>query len=85
MEETYTLFSCRLKLHPPSLISIMDASIVTTAGLGYLKVSRVVHAILPCGQSAAPIYKIIVIPVPSRDVTNQTLPGREFFNYSRPG
>ncbi len=24
-------------------------------------------------------------PVPSRDVTNQTLPGREKFNYSRPG
>ncbi len=24
-------------------------------------------------------------PFPSRDVTNQTLPGRESFNYSRPG
>ncbi len=24
-------------------------------------------------------------PVPSRDVTYQTLPGREYFNYSRPG
>jgi hypothetical protein len=22
-------------------------------------------------------------PIPSRDVTNQTLPGREFLNYSR--
>ncbi len=47
LEETYTLFSCRLiGLHPSSLISIMDASIVTTAGLGLLKVSWVIHVIL---------------------------------------
>ncbi len=24
-------------------------------------------------------------PIPSRDVTDQTLPGREYFNFSRPG
>jgi hypothetical protein len=31
------------------------------------------------------VKKIIVFPVPSWDVTNQTLPGRELLNYSRPG
>jgi hypothetical protein len=31
------------------------------------------------------VKKVIVFPVPSRDVTNQTLPGREFLNYSRRG
>ncbi len=29
--------------------------------------------------------KVIVFPVHSRDVTNQSLPGRELLNYSRPG
>ncbi len=29
--------------------------------------------------------KVIDFPVLSRDVTNQTLPGQEKFNYSRPG
>ncbi len=29
--------------------------------------------------------KVIVFPVPSRDATNQTLPGWEFLNYSRRG
>ncbi len=28
--------------------------------------------------------RLSVFPVPSRDVTNQTLPGRELLNYSRP-
>jgi hypothetical protein len=28
--------------------------------------------------------KVIVFPVPSRDVTNQTLPGLELLKYSRP-
>jgi hypothetical protein len=28
---------------------------------------------------------VVGFPVPSRDVTDQTLPGREYFNYSRPG
>jgi hypothetical protein len=28
---------------------------------------------------------VIVFPVPSRDVTSQTLAGRELLNYSRPG
>ncbi len=28
--------------------------------------------------------KFIVFPVPSRDVTNQTLPGQELLNYSQP-
>ncbi len=27
--------------------------------------------------------KVCGFPVPSRDVTNQTLPGQEYFNYSR--
>ncbi len=31
------------------------------------------------------VKKVIVFPVPSRDVTNQTLPGGEKFNYSRAG
>ncbi len=31
------------------------------------------------------VKKFIVFPVPSRDVTNQTLSGREKFNNSRPG
>ncbi len=31
------------------------------------------------------VKKVIVFPVPSWDVTNQTLPGRKLFNYSRPG
>jgi hypothetical protein len=31
------------------------------------------------------VKKVIVFPVPRRDVTNQTLPGREKFNYSRAG
>jgi hypothetical protein len=31
------------------------------------------------------VKKVIVFPVPSRDVTNQTLPGWELLNYSRPG
>jgi hypothetical protein len=31
------------------------------------------------------VKKVIVFPVPSRDVTNHTLPGRELLNYSRPG
>ncbi len=31
------------------------------------------------------VKKINYFPVPSRDVTDQTLPGREKFNYSRPG
>ncbi len=29
--------------------------------------------------------KVIGFPVPSRDVTYQTLPGQELLNYSRPG
>jgi hypothetical protein len=29
--------------------------------------------------------KVIIIPVLSRDATNQALPGRELLNYSRPG
>ncbi len=29
--------------------------------------------------------KVMVFPVPSEDVTNQTFPGRELSNYSRPG
>jgi hypothetical protein len=31
------------------------------------------------------LKKVIVFPVPSRDVINQTLPGQELLNYSRPG
>ncbi len=43
---------------------------------------------LPCLDTFAHRYtvrKLIDFPVPSRDVTDQTLPGREKFNYSRPG
>ncbi len=29
--------------------------------------------------------KVIVFPVPSGDVTNQSLPGQDLLNYSRPG
>jgi hypothetical protein len=31
------------------------------------------------------IKKVIVFPVPSRDVTHQIIPGRELLNFSRPG
>jgi hypothetical protein len=31
------------------------------------------------------VKKVNYFPVPSRDVTNQTLTGREYLNYSRPG
>ncbi len=31
------------------------------------------------------LIKVVVFPVSSRDVTNQTLPGWELLNYSRPG
>jgi hypothetical protein len=31
------------------------------------------------------VKKVSDFPVPIRDVTNQTLPGQELFNYSRPG
>jgi hypothetical protein len=31
------------------------------------------------------VKKINDFPVPSRDVTDQTIPGREKYNYSRPG
>ncbi len=31
------------------------------------------------------VKKIIVFPVPSRDVAHQTLPSRELLNYSLPG
>ncbi len=31
------------------------------------------------------VKKVIVFPVPSRDVTDQTLPGGEYFNPSQPG
>jgi hypothetical protein len=30
------------------------------------------------------VKKVCGFPVPSRDVTNQTLPGWEYFNYTRP-
>ncbi len=30
------------------------------------------------------VKKVILFPVPSRDVTNQALSGRELLNYSRP-
>jgi hypothetical protein len=35
-----------------------------------------------CGYT---VKKVAHFPLPSRDVTNQTLPGRELFNYSRLG
>jgi hypothetical protein len=38
----------------------------------------------PCIKHEA-VKKVIVFSVPSRDVTNQTIPGRELLNYSRPG
>jgi hypothetical protein len=41
-----------------------------------------------CAPPALPFVhkkKVIVFPVPSRYVIDQTLPGREYFNYSRPG
>ncbi len=36
-------------------------------------------------SSMQTVKKVIVFPVPSRDVTNETLPGRELLHYSRPG
>ncbi len=38
-----------------------------------------------CPHPHTLLIKVIVFPVSSRDVTNQTLPGRELLNYSRPG
>jgi hypothetical protein len=35
-------------------------------------------------QLSYTVKKVNDFPVPSRDVTNQTLPGRECLNYSRP-
>ncbi len=29
--------------------------------------------------------RLTIFPVPSRNATNQTLPGREYYNYNRPG
>jgi hypothetical protein len=45
------------------------------------------HCNLDNGYSCAYTVKekSIVFPFPRRDVTNQTLPGRELLNYSRPG
>jgi hypothetical protein len=36
------------------------------------------------GLGGYTVKKVIVFPVPSRDVSSQTLPGREKFNNSRP-
>jgi hypothetical protein len=35
-------------------------------------------------KSGYTVKKVINFPVPSRDVTYQTLPGREYFNYIPP-
>ncbi len=47
------------------------------------------YQLLQSGKTTMPtpytVKKVIDVPVPSRDVTNQTLPGGENFNYSRPG
>jgi hypothetical protein len=40
---------------------------------------------IPLNRISTLLKKIIVFPVPSRGVTNQTLSGRELLNYSRPG
>jgi hypothetical protein len=37
------------------------------------------------GKPSYTVKNVIVFPVPNRDVTKQTLPGRELLNYSRPG
>jgi hypothetical protein len=39
----------------------------------------------PFCDGAVTVKKVNDFPVPSRDVTNQTLSGRELLNYSRPG
>jgi hypothetical protein len=47
----------------------------------YLTISLTVYRFHP----AYTVKKVIVFPVPSRDVTNQTLTCREKFNNSLPG
>jgi hypothetical protein len=45
-----------------------------------------VKPLLPMGTELLYIVKkVIVFPGPSRDATNQTLPGRELLNHFRPG
>jgi hypothetical protein len=39
----------------------------------------------PAGWMQYTVKKVIVFPVPSQDVTNQTFLCRELLNYSRPG
>jgi hypothetical protein len=43
--------------------------------LGYIQLIHITHT----------VKKVIVFPVPSRDVTNQTFPDQELLNYSLPG
>jgi hypothetical protein len=40
---------------------------------------------VPLREDAYTVKKFYDFPIPSRDVTNQTLPDREKFNYTRPG
>jgi hypothetical protein len=44
-----------------------------------------IRFITTCNSCINTVKKVSGFPVPSRDVTFQTLPGREQFNYSRPG
>jgi hypothetical protein len=53
----------------------------STHGLSSKRKFYISHIFL----ETALLKKIIVFPVPSRDVTNLTLPGREILTYSRPG
>ncbi len=50
---------------------------------GSWKLKKVV-IILTVLMASHTVIKVSDFPVPSQDATDQTLPGREYFNYSRP-
>ncbi len=50
-----------------------------------LRRHRSAYLLLPSPPLQYTVKKATGLPVPSRDVTIQTLPGRELLNYSRPG
>ncbi len=61
-------------------------SILVNPLLSLVYISLLLNTFFPNVQCYFTLYKkVIVFPVPSRDVTNQNLPGRELLNYSRPG
>jgi hypothetical protein len=57
-------------------------------GINYIGRDRLHHILLIkymfIGYRYYTVKNVNDFPVPSRDVTHQTLPGGEYFNYSRP-